>query len=108
MRSAATLLLLLVALFALSARAIVTCKHGYVSGSSVCTGRIDRCLSTQQCCNANMLNAACTPSGDTCPPAIECSQQQCGTLNGSPFYCPVDYTCCDVITNLCKPNGQVC
>jgi hypothetical protein len=95
-------------LFAASAGAIETCKHGSGGGNPACNGRIDRCAPTEKCCNANKLNAACVPSSSTCPPAVECTQVQCGTQGGSPFYCPVDYFCCDVITNLCKPNGQVC
>jgi hypothetical protein len=87
---------------------IVTCAFGT---TGYCNGTIRRCNIGQKCCNGGKLNAACTANTTTCPPAIECSQQQCGlSCAGAPVYCNVGYVCCNSCKgrNICVLPGGAC
>lgn len=83
--------------------AIVTCQN--------CTVYRVKCPSTSICCNDRKQNGACTPSGQTCPPAVECDQAACGiSCAGAPVYCPVGQVCCNACQgqNICVNPGQGC
>ena len=96
-------LLAVVSIHPTGTMAIVTCQN--------CSTFRVKCVSTSFCCNDHQQNGACTPNGQTCPPAVLCSQDYCGLdCNGNRVYCPVGQDCCNGCQgqNICVNPGGSC